>query len=144
MKATMYSYLAIIACLAASWPAAAQDKSQPPPNQSRPPNIELTVPSGEYDLVELHSERPGAGETARLRWTYLGDLRDGRLRVDQLVGVREPGEWLELKDGRLTGTSSQIIDLKPSHAVQVTEERHRIFSPSLKYRWNGRLGLAQG
>lgn len=39
-----------------------------------------------------------------LTWTHVGGLRGGSMRVDNGVGLIEPGGRLELKDGKLTGS----------------------------------------
>lgn len=70
---------------------------------------DVTRPTGDYALVVLELSAPGMpksadpGKREALAWTYVGGLRAGRMRVDDGIGLREPGGWLEFKDGRLTG-----------------------------------------
>lgn len=86
----------------------------------------VTVPTGDYALVTLNFSVKGAPKRYET-WTYMGGIRGGRMRMDDGIGLREPGGWLELKDGKLSGTfrrnnslsvSSTGLDSVPP--VQVT------------------------
>ena len=67
-------------------------------------NCEMEVPTGEYAVVFLDFDVPGAVDELGRKWTYHGALRAGRMRMDDLVGMREPGGWLNVKNSRLTGS----------------------------------------
>jgi outer membrane protein assembly factor BamB len=75
---------------------------------------EVIRPNGDCALVVLELTVPGDpehGDRDRRKpwtWTSVGSLRGGRMRVDDGVGLREPGGWLELKDGRLTGRFRRV------------------------------------
>ncbi len=86
----------------------------------------VTVPTGDYALVTLDFSVKGAPKRYET-WTYMGGIRGGRMRMDDGIGLRDPGGWLELKDGKLSGTfrrnnslsvSSTGLDSVPP--VQVT------------------------
>jgi outer membrane protein assembly factor BamB len=85
--------------LAAALSARAEEAAGPRPVGA----VEVIAPKGEYALVTLDFEVAGASE-AFARWRYMGGMRDGRMRMDHGIGIREPGGWLEFKDGRLRGT----------------------------------------
>jgi len=67
--------------------SAAEAPSQPSAGIA---NCEVTVPAGDYSVVFLDFDVPGApGELAK--WTYHGGLRAGKMRMDDAIGMREPG-----------------------------------------------------
>jgi outer membrane protein assembly factor BamB len=63
---------------------------------------EVTTPTGEYALAILDFAVPGV--PGYEKWAYLGGLRAGKMRMDDKIGISEPGGWLELKNGKLAGT----------------------------------------
>jgi len=86
----------------------------------------VTVPTGDYALVTLDFLVKGAPKRYET-WTYMGGIRGGRMRMDDGIGLREPGGWLDLKDGKLSGTfrrnnslSVSSTGLDPVPPVQVT------------------------
>ncbi len=66
----------------------------------------LQRPTGDYAMVTLHFDVPGAARTHEkyAKWTYIGGMRAGRLTVGHGVGLRTPGGTLTLTDGKLAGT----------------------------------------
>jgi len=73
----------------------------------------VTVPAGDYALVTLDFSVKGAPKRYET-WTYMGGIRGGRMRMDDSIGLREPGGWLELKDGKLSGTFRRNNSLSTS------------------------------
>ena len=77
-------------------------------------NCTVTRPSGEYALAVLRFSIPGnpkhVDHTKReaWTWTYVGGFRDGRMRVDDGVGLREPGGWLEIKGNKMSGDFRRV------------------------------------
>lgn len=65
-------------------------------------SCEIIVPQGDYSLVTLTFETPDAPDPYK-SWSYRGGMRDGRMPVDDGVGLREPGGCLTLTGGRLRG-----------------------------------------
>ena len=86
---------------------------------------EVSRPSGDYSVAVLRLTIPGdpknKDRTKReaRRWTYVGGVRDGRMRVDDGVGLREPGGWIERKGTTLKGTF-QRVDLNAVVNVDAT------------------------
>jgi len=93
-----------LAAWAAAWPGGASAVESSVQPRAGIANCEVTAPSGDYALVILHFDVPEASHEAYAKWTLLGGLRGGQMRVDDGVGLREPGGWLTLKDGKLSGT----------------------------------------
>ncbi len=62
-------------------------------------------PTGEYALVTLRFDVPGAARTHEkyAKWTYIGGMRDGRMTIAHGIGLYGGGT-LTLTDGKLTGT----------------------------------------
>ena len=73
----------------------------------------VTVPTGDYALVTLDFSVKGAPKLYET-WTCMGGLRGGRMRMDDGISLREPGGWLELKDGKLSGTFRRKNSLSTS------------------------------
>lgn len=76
-----------------------------PPAPSVKPGVEsctVTVPQGEFAQVRIEFDAP-------VPWTLLATMRDGRIRVDDTIGVLEPGGWLEIKDGKIRGSFRRFI-----------------------------------
>lgn len=95
-------------------------------------NCEVSRPSGDYALAMLRLSIPGDPKNAdrNLRetryWNYVGGLRDGRMRVDDGVGLRELGGWLEVKGNKLKG-SFRRVDLNAVVKIDATfDERGEI------------------
>jgi outer membrane protein assembly factor BamB len=65
---------------------------------------ELTQPKGEYAQVVLTFDHPA-------KWVVRAALRDGKIAIDNLVGVRDPGGILKLNDGKLTGSFLRYFDI---------------------------------
>jgi hypothetical protein len=64
---------------------------------------EVLVPQGEYAAVHLEFSLPDErGKTTP--WTHTGGMRAGRIRLDDGIGLREPGGWLEYVNDCLRGT----------------------------------------
>jgi len=86
---------------------------------------EVSRPSGDYALAILRLSIAGDPENAdrNLRetryWNYVGGLRDGRMRVDDGVGLRELGGWLEVKGNTLKG-SFRRVDLNAIVNIDAT------------------------
>ena len=63
-------------------------KSQHKPGPTAPrtgiEDCTVTASAGVYEMVHLEFDVPK-------KWTYLGSCRDGKIRMDNLVGLREPG-----------------------------------------------------
>ena len=74
----------------------------------------VSRPGGDYALAILKLTVPGdprnkdRAKRETLTWTYVGGLRNGRMRVDDGVGLIEPGGSLALKDGKLTGRFRRV------------------------------------
>ncbi len=104
---------ACLAALAFGAVAAAGEAEAPAP-RSGIADCEVHRPRGDYALATLTVTVPGdpKGEDRAMRepltWTYVGGLRGGRMRVDDGVGLIEPGGWLTLKGGRLTGRFRRV------------------------------------
>ena len=102
-------FLALVAASAGARAAAAD----PEPRKGIA-GCEVTTPTGDYALAILELTIPGdpkhrdANRRKPWKWTYVGGLRAGRMRVDDGVGLREPGGWLEMKDGKLTGSFRRV------------------------------------
>jgi outer membrane protein assembly factor BamB len=77
---------------------AVTDPSTPPAGVIA--NYQLSVPTGDYGFVTFTLQEP--------IFTYFGGIRAGRMRIDDGVGLREAGGWLELKNGRLTGSFQRV------------------------------------
>jgi outer membrane protein assembly factor BamB len=94
--------------------ASARGGATDPKPRSDIADCEVTRPRGNYALATLELTIPGGPKHVDRRkrkarkWTYVGGLRDGRMRVDDGVGLREPGGWLEARDGRLTGSFRRV------------------------------------
>ena len=112
----------LLAAIAASACRAVAGAPQP---RAGIANCEVTRPTGDYAVLVLKLTIPGEPKHADpskrqpWNWTYVGGLRDGRMRVDDGVGLREPGGRLELRDGRLTG-SFRRVDLGATVRVDAT------------------------
>ncbi len=63
----------------------------------------VTTPTGGYEVVSLEFDVP-------TKWTYMGSGRDGKVRMDNLVGLHEPGGWLTIQGNRLTGRFVRSIN----------------------------------
>jgi len=72
-------------------------------------NCNVTHPTGDYALAILELTIPGdpkntdRSKRQSQRWTYVGGVRKGRMRVDDGVGLRKPGGWIEFKGAKVTG-----------------------------------------
>ena len=77
-------------------------------------NCEVVRPSGNYALLELTILIPGDPDSKNREarpdrtWSWMGGGRDGKFRVEDGVGIREPGGWLTVKDGKLTGSVMRV------------------------------------
>jgi outer membrane protein assembly factor BamB len=67
---------------------------------------DVSSPSGEYAQVLLEFDTP-------VKWSCLTAMRGGKIRIDSVIGVREPGGWLELKNGALSGAFRRFIAHSP-------------------------------
>ncbi len=78
----------------------AVSKSQYKPGPTAPrtgiEDCTVSAPTGAYEVVYLEFDAP-------TKWTYMGSCRDGKIRMDNLVGLREPGGWLTIQGNSLTG-----------------------------------------
>lgn len=92
-------------------------------------NCEVARPSGDYALAVLRLSIVGDPKNVdrakrdTLHWTYVGGIRGGRMRVDDGVGLREPGGWIEVKGNRLTGTFRRV-DLDAEVQINATIGEH--------------------
>lgn len=103
--ATMMEFCCVgsfVLALTAAIPASAAESPEVGQTRAGIAACEVTVPAGDYSAVILHFDLPGA--PGYEKWTYMGGLRAGKMRMDDRIGLREPGGWVELKDGKLTGT----------------------------------------
>jgi outer membrane protein assembly factor BamB len=74
-------------------------------------NCQVTTPAGDYAVVTLElTFKPTYKDGGRnpLKWIHVGGLRNGVMRLDDGIGLREPVGTLQLKDGRLTGRFRRI------------------------------------
>lgn len=92
-------------------------------------DCQVLRPQGEYALLTLQITIPDDPE-ARQRearedrlWTWYGGGRDGRFRVEDGVGLREPGGYLTLRDGRLSGSIKRISGSRRGGGFRFTSER---------------------
>ena len=109
------AFAAAAACLlafgAAVRLAAAADKPLPRPGIA---GCDVARPTGDYALLILRLTIPAdpkstdASRRETRTWTCVGGLRDGRMRVDDGVGLREPGGWLQAAGGKLTGAFRRV------------------------------------
>jgi RNA polymerase sigma factor (sigma-70 family) len=67
---------------------------------------EVAIPAGDYAQIRLEFDTP-------VPWSCLTAARDGRIRMDNLIGVRDPGGWLELKGDTLSGAFRRFVDRDP-------------------------------
>lgn len=76
------------------------------PSQPAISAAEVTIPQAPYAQVILDFDVPAAEPVSPLftQWRYMGGMRDGRMRMDQGLGLREPGGYLAITDGVLKGT----------------------------------------
>jgi len=118
--------LILMASLVSALTLMAAEPASAPPTAGVIAACTVTVPTGDYALLTLDFSVKGAPKRYEA-WTYVGGIRGGRMRMDDGIGLREPGGWLELKDGKLSGTfrrnnslsvSSTSLDSVPP--VQVT------------------------
>ena len=90
---------------------------------------EVSRPNGDYAMAVLRLSTPGDPRNAdrakreTRHWTYVGGVRDGRMRVDDGVGLREPGGWLEFKGKTIKG-SFHRVDLNALVNVDATIGKH--------------------
>lgn len=95
------------------------------PKETSIANCEVIRPSGEYAQAVLTITIPGnaksrdRSERESKTWTYVGGFRNGRMRVDDGVGLLEPGGWLELKENQLQGRFRRV-DLGAMVTVDAT------------------------
>jgi len=88
-------------------------------------NCEVSRPSGDYALAILRLSIPGdpkpadRSERETRHWNYVGGIREGRMRVDDGVGLREPGGWLEFKGNTIKG-SFRRVDLNAVVNIDAT------------------------
>jgi outer membrane protein assembly factor BamB len=80
-----------------------QHKTGPTAARTGIEDCTVTAPAGVYEMVHLEFDAP-------VKWTYLGSCRDGKIRMDNLIGLREPGGWLTIQGNRLTGTFVRSIN----------------------------------
>ena len=84
-------------------------KSQHKPGPTEPrtgiEDCTVTAPTGAYEVISLEFDVPK-------KWTYMGSCRDGKIRMDNLVGLREPGGWLTVQGNKLTGTFVRCLDIR--------------------------------
>ncbi len=66
---------------------------------------EVTQPKGEFAQVVLEFDQPA-------KWVIRATLRDGRIAIDNLVGVRDPGGVLTLTGGKLSGSFLRQLDVR--------------------------------
>ena len=88
-------------------------------------NCEVFRPSGDYALVQLALTIPGdpkntdrSNRVSQI-WTYVGGVRGGKMRVDDGIGLREPGGWLEVRNDELTGRFRRV-DLAADVSIAAT------------------------
>jgi len=74
---------------------------------------EIFTPKGAYLLVTLEFDVPEA-PAGYQRWTYRGGLRDGVMRMDEGIGLRQEGGRLRLDNGRLAGSFQRNNSLSTS------------------------------
>ncbi len=69
-------------------------------------NCTVTRPTGSYAQVRLHFDVPAASaiDDAYANWTYVGAMREGKMKMDHGIGLRTAAGMLTLEDGKLTGT----------------------------------------
>jgi hypothetical protein len=115
-----------LAALAAAVPVAV-DAAPPEPRVGEIAACTVSVPRGDYALVTLVFDVKGAPK-AYESWTYVGGMRAGRMRMDDGVGLTEPGGWLELKDGKLQGSFRRNNSLSTSstHLVWAAPQEVRV------------------
>lgn len=65
----------------------------------------VTAPTGTYEAIFLEFDVPA-------KWTSVGSCRDGKIRMDNLIGLREPGGWLTVQGNKLTGTFVRCNDIR--------------------------------
>ena len=84
-------------------------KSQHKPGPTEPrtgiEDCTVTVPTGAYEAISLEFDVPA-------KWTYMGSCRDGKIRMDNLIGLREPGGWLTVQGNKLTGKFVRCLDIR--------------------------------
>lgn len=114
----------IVALIGIAAPSSAETKPQPRQGIA---DCEVVRPTGPYAVAVLRFSIPGDPKNADrskrdpLQWTYVGGLRNGRMRVDDGVGLREPGGWLVRKGNNLQGTFRRI-DLNAAVSLEATIE----------------------
>lgn len=92
-------------------------------------DCEVLRPTGDYALAVLKltipgdPENPDRSKRETRHWNYVGGLRDGRMRVDDGVGLREPGGWLEVKGNTLQG-SFRRVDLNAVVKIDAEIDEH--------------------
>lgn len=95
-------------------------------------NCDVLRPSGDYAVAILRLSVPGdpknvvRSKREPQQWTCVGGVRDGRMRVDDGVGLREPGGWLGFKGNTIKG-SFRRVDLNAVVTIDATiDERGKI------------------
>lgn len=103
-KTTTATRLTALAVMTINF-AGAVRAAEPVAAPSVKPGIEkctVTTPQGEFAQVRIEFDAP-------VPWTLLATMRDGRIRVDDLLGLIEPGGWLEIKNGKIRGSFQRFI-----------------------------------
>ncbi len=81
---------------------------------------EVARPTGDFAQVVLRlTTEPDDRRRESMQWTYAGAARNGRLRVEDGVGLCEPGGFLDLREGKLTGRFRRV-DLGAEVTVDAT------------------------
>lgn len=102
----------------------AADDAVPQPRQGIAA-CEVSRPTGDYALAVLRLTIPGdpknpdRSKRETQHWNYVGGVRAGRMRVDDGVGLREPGGWLEFKGNTIQGSFLRV-DLNADVSIKAT------------------------